>query len=204
MTARIAVLASGGGTNLQALLDACTSGALDAEVALVCSDVPGAGALARAEGAGVPTVVVARTPGEARRDHDARLADAVGAVAPELVVLAGYMRLLSSTFLDRFSGRVLNLHPALPGELPGVRAIERAYDEFTRGLRNRTGVMVHEVPDEGVDSGPVIVAEEVPIHPGNTLADLAARVHAVEHRLIVEAVRRVLAGRGRSTMEPDA
>lgn len=198
------MLASGGGTNLQALLDACASGALDAEVAIVCSDVPGAGALARAEASSVPAVVVAPARDESRRDHDARLADVVQAATPDLVVLAGYMRLLSSEFLERFPGRVLNLHPAMPGELPGVRAIERAYDEFTRGRRSRTGVMVHEVPDEGVDSGPVVVAEEVPIEPGDTLADLAGRMHAVEHRLIVEAVRRVLAGRGRSTMGPNA
>jgi len=204
VTPRVAVLASGGGSNLQAILDACASGDLEADVVLVCTDVPGSGALARAEAAGVATAIVARAAGETRAEFDARLADAVGAASPDLIVLAGFMRLLGSTFLGRFPGRVINLHPALPGDLPGTRAIERAYDEFSRGQRSRTGVMVHEVPDEGIDSGPVVLAEEVPILPGDTLDALAERVHGVEHRLIVEAVRRVLADRGRSTMGPDA
>lgn len=200
MTFRLVVLASGEGTNLQALLDARAGGSLQADVVLVCSDTPAAGALTRARAAGVPTAVVARGPGESRPDYDGRLADVVGAAAPDLVVLAGFMRLLGAAFLDHFAGRVINLHPALPGELPGTRAIERAFDEFSRGERSRTGVMVHEVPDEGIDSGPVVLSEEVPIHPGDSLDSLAARVHAVEHRLIVEAVRRLLDVRRRSTM----
>ena len=93
-------------------------------------------------------------------------------------------------FLAHFPGRVVNLHPALPGELPGTHAIERAHEEFLAGTRTRTGVMVHLVPDEGVDVGPALAVAEVPIEPGDTLDDLATRIHAVEHQLLVDALRR--------------
>jgi len=107
-------------------------------------------------------------------------------------VLAGWMHLFSRAFLGRFPGRVLNLHPALPGQFPGTDAIARAYEAAQRGEIDHTGVMVHLVPDEAVDAGPVVLQEAVPIRPEDTLADLEARIHVVEHRLIVEAVRFVM------------
>lgn len=190
--ARIVVLASGSGTNLQAVLDACASGALRARVTHVVSDRPGSGALRRAEAANnVTAVSCPRAAGEAREAYDERLGRLVARANPDWVVLAGWMRLLSMRFLERFPGRVVNLHPALAGELPGMHAIERAYDEFRAGHRTATGVMVHLVPDEGVDDGPVLATETVPIHPDDTLESLAARIHATEHRLLVTTLAKL-------------
>src|SRR6478735_4080588 len=186
--ARLAVLVSGSGTNLQAILDATGDGRLAAEVVLVVSNVPHVRALDRAAAASVPTAVLERLPGEARPDYDTRLAALVVDARPDWVVLAGWMRILSMSFLGRFPNRVVNLHPALPGELAGTHAIERAHAEAEAGVRTRTGVMVHLVPDEGVDDGPVLATAEVPIHAGESLDDLAARVHATEHTLLVSTL----------------
>jgi phosphoribosylglycinamide formyltransferase-1 len=186
---RIVVLASGNGSNLQAVVDACDSGELPAEVVAVVADRSGAFALQRAAAAGVPSVHVGVHDGESRRDYDARLADIVAGFAPDLVVLAGWMRILTSDFLGWFPERVVNLHPARPGELPGTNAIERAWHEAMAGERSVTGVMVHLVPDEGVDDGPVLATEDVPIRPDDTLDSLEARIHAVEHRLLVDTIR---------------
>lgn len=188
---RLVVLASGAGSNLRAILDACANGDLDAEVVAVVSDRAEAGALERARRAGIDAVHVGRIEGEARTDHDLRLAETVASHRPDLVVLAGWMRILTMSFLGRFPERVVNLHPALPGELPGTRAIERAWHEALAGERTRTGVMVHLVPDEGVDDGPVLATAEVPIRPDDTLETLTARVHAVEHRLLVDTLARL-------------
>lgn len=193
MTARLVVLASGGGSNLQAILDACASGRLPAEVVAVVTNVPGAGCLDRAARAGVATVVLPVAKGEPRRGYDARLVEAVAPFDTDWVVLAGWMRLLSSAFLDRHPGRVVNLHPALPGELPGLHAIERAYDEARAGRRINTGVMVHLVPDEGVDDGPVLATATVPIHPNDTLDELTERVHRTEHELLVVTLATLVA-----------
>lgn len=191
MTRRIAVLASGTGSNLQAVIDACATGMIAGQVVVVVSDRPGAQALVRAEGVGCPTMTLAAGRGETRHSYDTRLGDAVAASEPDIVLLAGWMRLLSSTFLDRFAGRVINLHPARPGELPGMHAIERAHNEARAGLRTRTGAMVHLVPDEGVDDGPVLATIDVPILAGDSLDDLEARVHAAEHRLIVDVLAHI-------------
>jgi phosphoribosylglycinamide formyltransferase-1 len=186
--ARLVVLVSGSGSNLQAILDATATGALNAEIALVVSNLPGVRALERAAAAGVPATVLERLPGEPRPDYDARLAAVVADARPDWVVLAGWMRILTMNFLSRFDRRVVNLHPALPGELPGTHAIERAFDEAQAGRRARTGVMVHLVPDEGVDDGPVLATAEVPIHPTDTLDSLAERVHDTEHSLLVSTL----------------
>ena len=188
MTARIAVLASGNGSNLQAILNAVADATLAAEIVVVVTNVPGATALARAARAGVPTIELSRWPGEDRSDYDTRLAEAVAVFEPDWVVLAGWMRVLTMAFLGRFPQQVVNLHPALPGELAGIRAIERAYDEFAAGRRTRTGVMVHLVPDEGVDDGPVLATAVVPIHADDELASFEARMHATEHQLLVSAL----------------
>lgn len=185
MTHRLVVLASGTGSNLQAVLDACAAGTVAAEVVLVVSDRPAAQALDRARAAGCTTAELPIGVDEHRRSYDARLADLVAASRPDLVVLAGWMRLLTGVFLHRFPDRVLNLHPARPGELPGMRAIERAFAEARAGQRTSTGVMVHLVPDEGVDDGPPLAVVDVPIHPDDALDDLAARMHAAEHHVLV-------------------
>ena len=187
--ARLVVLASGNGSNLQAILDACETGSLPARVVAVVSNKSDAYALQRSADAGVPSVHIGRRANEQRADYDARLTDVVAGFAPDLVVLAGWMRILTKDFLGWFPDRVVNLHPARPGELPGTHAIERAWHEALAGQRTSTGVMVHLVPDGGVDDGPVLATEDIPIHPDDTLETLEARVHSVEHRLLVDTIR---------------
>jgi phosphoribosylglycinamide formyltransferase 1 len=189
VTARIVVLASGSGSNLAAILDACAAGTIDAQVVAVVSDRPSARALERAADAGVPALPFPRLPGEERRDYDTRLADTVAMYAPQWVVLAGWMRLLTMPFLGRFPSRVVNLHPALPGTFPGIHAIERAHLAAVAGHLDHTGVMVHLVPDEGVDDGPVLATAIVPIDVSQPLEVLEARMHAVEHELLVSVLR---------------
>ncbi len=191
---RIAVLISGNGSNLQAIIDACAADALPAQVVLVVSNRGSAFGLTRAERAGIPTRCFPWQPyrdaGRPRAAYDADLADLVAGSAADLVVLAGWMHVLSPAFLTPFSGRVLNLHPALPGSFPGTDAIARAFEAFGRGEITHTGVMVHWVVPE-VDAGPVIATAAVPIYPADTLAELEIRVHETEHRLLVAALRTV-------------
>ena len=186
---RLVVLISGYGSNLQAILDACASGELPAQVTAVISNTPDAFGLERARRAHVVAIAKPKSKAQDRRTYDAELADLVASYRPGWVVLAGWMRILSAAFLDRFPKRVVNLHPALPGTFPGTHAIERAFAAHRRGEIDHTGVMVHLVPDEGVDAGPVLAQEVVPIHPDDTLEALEARIHAVEHRLLVNTLR---------------
>lgn len=190
---RLVIMASGNGSNAQAVIDACADGRLRASVTAVVSDKADAYALRRADLAGIPGVHIGRRPGESRADYDARLADIVTGFDPHWVVLAGWMRLLTMNFLGWFPGMVVNLHPARPGELPGTHAIDRAFAEAREGRRTESGVMVHLVPDEGVDDGPVLATETVPIHADDTLDAFEARMHATEHRLLVATLRRLCA-----------
>lgn len=190
--ARLAVLISGSGSNLQAILDACAAGRLPAQVVVVVSNQPGAFGLQRAAQAGVPVLVREKMKAEDRHVYDANLARLVAAYEPDCIVLAGWMRILTSEFLETFPGRVINLHPALPGTFPGTHAIERAFEAFQVGEIQSTGVMVHLVPDEGVDCGPVIAQETVPIQAEDTLELLEARIHQVEHRLLIQALHDIL------------
>lgn len=185
---RLVVLASGNGSNLQAVLDACTSGVIKARVIAVFSDRPTAPALDRARAAGIQAIALPSSAGQTRGDYDSALADQVLACQPDFVMLLGWMRLLSNAFLERFPGMVVNLHPALPGTFPGTHAIERALESFRAGTTRETGVMTHFVPDEGVDSGPVIRVAKVPIDAGDTLEELETRVHDAEHRIIIETI----------------
>jgi phosphoribosylglycinamide formyltransferase 1 len=187
---RLVVLASGEGTNLQAILDACAAGQIDAEVVAVVSNKSESGALQRARAAGADPVHVgtAASGTQTRAEYDARLADAVLAGKPDYVVCAGWMRILSTSFLRHFDEQVINIHPSLPGELVGADAIRRAYEEHTHGSRTRTGVMVHYIVDEGVDNGPLIDHAEVEMRPGESLDGLTERMHAVEHRLLVDTL----------------
>src|SRR5689334_661224 len=147
MTARLVVLISGNGSNLQAILDACASGELDAQVVSVISNKAEAYGLVRAKNAGIEAVYFAKQENESRQGYDARLASYVSACLPDYVILAGWMRILSSSFLSSFPNKVINLHPALPGMFPGTHAIERAFEAFQRGEIEHTGIMVHLVPD---------------------------------------------------------
>jgi len=191
---RLVVLISGSGSNLQAILDACRSGDLAAGVVAVFSNKREAYGLERARTAGVPAIAIAKLKETGRLEYDELLAGQVAAYRPDWVVLAGWLRILSMNFLKRFPGRVVNLHPALPGTYPGLNAIERAYEAFQRGEIDHTGVMVHLVPDEGVDAGPVLGQVDVPIHPGDSLEELETRIHAAEHRLYVDVLKRLVQG----------
>ncbi len=200
---RLVVLASGSGTNFQAVMDACATGELPAHVAALISDRKNAFALERARRAGIPAHYLpfqkplVESPNGivlARQHYDERLAGLAASYQPSLVVLAGWMRLLSMSFLNQFPMRVINLHPALPGMFAGTNAIERAYQAYQAGHVAHTGVMVHFVPDEGMDNGPIIAQEIVPIYPGDALADLETRVHHLEHSLLVRAIKSVLTG----------
>ncbi len=192
MNTRLVVLISGNGSNLQAVIDACRVGGLPAQVVAVISNKSSAYGLARARQAGIPAVVKAKPKEQDRKEYDAELAALVQSYAPDWVVLAGWMRVLSMEFLGRFPNHVVNLHPALPGAFPGIEAIERAFESYQRGEIAHTGVMIHLVPDEGVDVGPVLAQEIVPIQPADTLESLAARIHGVEHRLLVQTLRNLI------------
>jgi len=175
---RFAVLASGSGTNLQALLDAYPE-----NVAVVAGDRQDAFAFTRARRAGVPTEHVDPADFESREDFDRDLAERVAAYGVDLVVGAGYMRVLSPAFLERFPA-VLNVHPSLLPRFRGLRAVERALEAGVE----ETGVTVHFMVEE-VDAGPVVAQEAVPVLPGETKESLLGRLHPVEHRLLVRAVR---------------
>jgi phosphoribosylglycinamide formyltransferase 1 len=185
---KLVVLASGSGTNLQAILDTL-HGREGIEVVGVGSDKPGARALERARAAGVETAVF---PGDDYAGRDARdvaMAEWIEARGADLVVLAGYMQLLSPAFVARFRDRVVNVHPALLPAFPGLDAIGQALDA---GVET-TGVTVHFV-DEGVDTGPSIVQREVPVPADRDRARLEEAIHAVEHELYPEAIRMIARG----------
>jgi phosphoribosylglycinamide formyltransferase-1 len=209
---RLVVLASGSGTNLQAIIDrlhrraVAESGDASAmpagkspstvvpviEVALVVSDRPGAGALERARAAGIPSVVLPAGDFTTRGEHDRALIATVTEARPDLVVLAGYMRLMAPEFVQAFPWRVINLHPALLPAFPGTTSIG---DALKHGVKV-TGVTVHFV-DEGLDTGAIISQEPVWVEDGDTAESLATRVHAVEHELLPTAIRMIATGRVR-------
>lgn len=189
---KLVVLISGSGSNLQALIDASEVGKLSADIVAVFSNRAEAYGLQRAEKHRIPTAVV--RPFGGRAEYDAHLAGLVANFAPDWIILAGWMRILTMNFLGRFPNRVINLHPALPGQFPGTHAIERAFEAYWRGELQQTGVMVHLVPDEQVDAGPVLGHAVVPILAEDTLDTLTERIHQVEHRLLVETVKGVITG----------
>jgi phosphoribosylglycinamide formyltransferase-1 len=186
---RIAVLASGGGTNLQAILDKLHGGG-DVEVVGVASDKPGATALSRAERAGVQTGTFPADDHADRTARDLAIADWLDELEVELVVLAGYMQLLAAEFIERFRGRIINVHPALLPSFPGLEAVQQAIDHGSKV----TGVTVHFV-DEGVDSGPIIFQRSVPIPDSRDWDELEDQIHATEHELLPAAISAIAAGR---------
>ena len=187
MSARLVVLVSGAGTNLQALLDACTDPAYGACVTAVGADRSGIEGLARAERAGVPTFVERVKDHETRDQWDAALTKAVVAFDPDLVVSAGFMKILGPRFLDRFGGRVLNTHPALLPSFPGTHA---ARDALEHGAKV-TGCTAHFV-DAGVDTGPIIAQEAVPVLDDDDEDSLHERIKDAERPLLVRTVGRLV------------
>ncbi len=185
----IAVFVSGGGSNLQSLIDRIGEGALEAEIRLVVSNKADAFGLTRAKDAGIPTLVLPHQ-GLDREAYDARLVTAVNGSGAMAVILAGFMRMLSPVFLNAFAGRILNIHPALLPSFPGVHG-QRDAAEY--GVR-LAGCTVHFV-DEIMDHGPVIIQAAVPAHPGEGGEVLGKRILALEHRIYPQAVQWFASGR---------
>ncbi len=191
-TCDVVVLLSGTGSNLQALIDSTRTGESPVRIAAVISNRADAYGLQRAAQMGIPQhthrLVTYKQAGRTRQEYDADLAAIVAPYAPDWVVLAGWMHILSNAFLTHFPNRVLNLHPALPGAFAGTHAIERAFEAYQRGEISNTGIMVHLVPDERVDEGPVLATATVPFYPADTLETVEQRIHSAEHDLLVNTL----------------
>jgi phosphoribosylglycinamide formyltransferase-1 len=187
---RFGVLISGSGSNLQAILDACTAGEIDGEVMVVISNKGDAFGLERARHAGVAALHVDPAAFADRAGYDHAIREALEAHGVEYVVMAGYMKLLGVEVLDAFPSRVLNIHPALLPSFPGAHAIRDAFDAGVKV----TGVTVH-FANEVFDEGPIIVQEAVPVFDGDTIDELESRIHAVEHMLYPTVLAAIASGR---------
>jgi phosphoribosylglycinamide formyltransferase 1 len=187
---RITVLISGRGSNLAALIEAANAGTIDGAVTHVISNRPDAGGLAHAQRNGIATTVVDHRAFATRDEFDAALADAIDASEPELIVLAGFMRILGAAFVQRYAGRMLNIHPSLLPAYPGTGTHGRALADRA----TRHGCTVHLVTPD-VDGGPIVAQSEVPVLSGDDPATLAARVLEAEHRLLPQVVGWFCAGR---------
>lgn len=189
---RIGVLASGGGSNLQVIIDRCQDGSLAAEIAVVITNNPGAGALTRAGKAGIPSLCINHRDFSCREDFDNAVVKTLQEAKTDLVVLAGFMRIITPTFIAAFPERVINIHPALLPAFPGLHVQQQAIDYGARF----SGCTVHFV-DGGVDTGPIIIQAVVPILPDDTADTLAARILEQEHRIYPRAIQLLAEGRVR-------
>jgi len=191
---RIGVLASGGGTNLQAIMDACGRGEIDGDVVVVISDKPDAYALERARKKGIPAVVIP-PKGLKRDEHEKLVHEALSKERAELVVLAGYMRILTPWLIEKYEGRMMNIHPALLPSFGGSGMYgEHVHKAVLDHGCKASGCTVHFVATD-VDGGPIILQEPVPVQEGDTPESLANRIHPVEHRLYIKAIALYAAGR---------
>ncbi len=186
----IAVLASGSGSNLQALVDACAAPDFGATVTVVIADRPEIRALYRATAAGIPARVVPWQDFANREEFTTAVCDAAAASGAEVLVLAGFMRVLSGVAMERFPNRILNTHPSLLPSFPGAHAVE---DALAHGVKC-TGMTIHFV-DEQVDHGAIVYQEAVAVHPDDTAASVTARIQAIEHRAYPQVVRALAAGK---------
>jgi phosphoribosylglycinamide formyltransferase 1 len=186
---RLGILISGRGSNMLAILDTIAGGDLDADVAVVISNEPSAPGVAAARARGVRVEVVDHRAGRSREDHDRRMAAVLEDAGVRLVCLAGYMRILSPWFVDRFAGRILNVHPSLLPAFPGLDAQRQAIDH---GVKT-SGCTVHFVVAE-MDSGPIVLQSPVLVRDDDTPESLAARILKEEHRVYSEAIRRFFEG----------
>ncbi len=180
---RLGVLASGSGSNLQAILDGCANGSIPAQVAVVICNVPGAKALQRAEAARVPTVLLDHKQFGSRDDYDRAVVAELHRHRVELVCLAGFMRLIGPVLLTEFQNKILNIHPSLLPAFPGLHAVRQALAARVRV----SGCTVHVV-DQGTDSGPILIQAAVPVLDGDTEETLAARILRQEHRCYPRAI----------------
>ena len=184
--ARLVVLVSGAGTNLQALIDACGDPAYGARIVAVGADRDGIEGLARAERAGIPTFVRKVGQFTSREHWDLTMTDTVAAFEPDLVVLAGFMKLVGGSFLDRFAGRVVNTHPALSPSFPGMHGAAEALEYGVKV----TGATLFVV-DEGVDTGPIVAQTAVPVEDDDDVDTLHERIKVAEREMLVDSVGRI-------------
>ena len=187
---RLAILASGGGTNLQSIIDQCQQGLLDAEICLVLSNNPEAGALQRASRAGIETICINHRKFDKREKFDQAVVTTLKKVGAELVVLAGFMRIISTLFLQAFPQRIINIHPSLLPSFPGLHVQLKAIEYGAKF----SGCTVHFV-DAGVDTGPIIIQSVVPILHDDSEETLAARILEQEHIIYPQAIQWIAAGR---------
>lgn len=188
---KLVVLVSGNGSNLQAVINAVNSGEIEYSIEAVVSNKKEAFALQRAENAGIQTVYVPFQKGLNRNSYDSELAEIVKKFKPDYIFLLGWMRILTNNFISQFKDKILNLHPALPGTFPGTDAIERQFEAFRLGQITECGIMTHYVPDEGVDSGPVICIQKVPIFEKDSLEEFEKRIHEAEHALVIKTLKEI-------------
>lgn len=186
----LAVLASGHGSNLQAIIDACENGLIPARIRVVISDKKSAYALQRAKDHNIPSVFVSPKDYPSRETFDAKLAEVLKEYQTDLVVCAGYMRIIGEPMLTEFKGRIMNIHPSLLPSFPGTGGIKDAYDNGVRV----TGVTVHFV-DAGMDTGPIILQEAARIEDGETLDSLEEKIHKIEHKIFTEAIKLFVEGK---------
>ncbi|KAG4306231.1 hypothetical protein PORY_000219 [Pneumocystis oryctolagi] len=203
---KLVVLISGSGTNLQAIINACASGHIDCHISRVISNIGSAYGIVRAKNAGIPTTIHPLLPykkkeepslegiQKARHKYDKDLSEIIMKENPTLVVCVGWTHILSSSCLDplqKHGIRLINLHPALPGEFDGMHAIKRAYDAFLQRKLVKTGVMVHWVIEK-IDKGEPIVVKEVPMLDNETYNQFEERMHKIEHDAVIEAISIIL------------
>jgi len=186
---KIAIFASGNGSNFEAVATAVQNGQINAEVALLVCDKPQANVITRANRLGVPTFICNPKDYPNRAAYESRVLMALQDAHVEFIALAGYMRIVGKVLLNAYGGKMVNIHPSMLPDFPGLEAIAQAYESGA----TKTGVTVHYV-DAGVDTGPIIVQEAVDILPDDTLESLEARVHEVEHRLYVAVLKNIFEG----------
>lgn len=194
MSLKFAVLISGGGTNLQALIDAVEAGIIPAEIALVVSDREGAYGLERARQHNIPSVVLSRKDYKSAASRDEKMIETLKKHSVDFVMLAGYLSILTEKLVKNYENRIINIHPALIPNYSGKGFYgDVIHEAVLRNGDKETGVTLHFV-DTGVDSGPIIVQERIPVLDVDTLESLKSRIHATEHRLIVDTAKKYCEG----------
>ena len=181
---RLVILVSGGGSNLQSLIDGCASGEINATVSAVISNNPDAGGLERAANAGIPNLAIDHTAFDSREAFDQALSELIDSFSPDLVILAGFMRILTAQFVDHYLGRMMNIHPSLLPAYPGLHTHRRAIEAGDK----KAGATVHFVTPE-LDGGPSIIQAQVEIEPDDNEGSLATRVLSFEHKIYPQAVK---------------
>ncbi len=194
----LVVLISGDSPALQAILDACASGTLHAQVVAVISDKPDGQGLDRAQKARVHSIAKVKPKSQERREYEAELAELISSFQPDWLVLAGWTHPLSAAFIDDLPQQIISIHPALPGAFPGTLAVERAYYAYCRDEIDETGVTIYSVCQEGDDCGPVLAQQTVPIFEDDTVETLEERIQTVEQSLIVKVLQELVSAAEKS------